>query len=210
MIFITPLFLGFISAFVGISPPGLINMTAAKVNHKEGRRNALWFVFGAMIVICLQVFFAVLFAKIINRRLDLVTLMREIGFGIFATLTVYFLWLAKKPKDKIRKLKKKSKTKRFFHGMLLSSLNFLPIPYYVFMSITLASYNLFSFETDSILIFLIGVVFGSFLVLYIYISYFNRTENKRGFIMKNMNTIVGIITGLISIITLINIIQYYW
>lgn len=207
---ILPLFFGFISAFIGIIPPGLINMTAAKVNHKEGKRNALWFVLGAMLVICFQVFFSVLFAKIINKRPDLVTLLREVGFGIFATLTVYFLVLAKKPKDKIKKLKSKSVTKRFFLGMLLSALNFFPIPYYVFVSVFLASYNLFSFDTTSIFIFVNGVVIGSFLVFYFYISFFNRIEKKRDFIMRNMNTIIGSITGLISILTLINIINYYW
>jgi threonine/homoserine/homoserine lactone efflux protein len=210
MIYITPLFFGFISAFIGIIPPGLINMTAAKVNHKEGKRNALWFVLGAILIICFQVFFAILFAKIINRRPDLVTLLREVGFGIFSALTIYFLWIAKKPKGKSKKLKNKSKTKRFFLGMLLSALNFFPIPYYVFISISLASYKLFSFDTTSIFIFVNGVVIGSFLVFYFYISFFNRIENKRDFIMKNMNTIIGSITGLISIITLANIIKYYW
>ena len=209
MNYITPLFFGFISAIIGIIPPGLINMTAAKVNHKEGKRNALWFVLGAILVICFQVFFAILFAKIINRRPDLVTLMREIGFGIFAALTIYFLLLAKKPKGKSKKLKNKSKTKRFFLGMLLSALNFFPIPYYVFISISLASYKLFSFDTTSIFIFVNGVVIGSFLVFYFYISFFNRIENKTDYIMKNMNTIIGCITGLISVITLFNIIKYY-
>ena len=209
MSYITPLFFGFISAFIGIIPPGLINMTAAKVNHKEGRRNALWFVFGALIIICVQVFFSILFAKIINRRPDLVTLLREIGFCIFTALTIYFLWIAKTPKSKPKKLKKNSKTKRFFLGMLLSALNFFPIPYYVFVSISLASYHLFSFDKTSIFIFVSGVLLGSFLVFYFYISFFNKIENKRDYIMKNMNTIIGSITGLISIITLINIIKYY-
>lgn len=184
-------------------------MTAAKVNHKEGRRNALWFVFGALIIICVQVFFSILFAKIINRRPDLVTLLREIGFCIFTALTIYFLWIAKTPKSKPKKLKKNSKTKRFFLGMLLSALNFFPIPYYVFVSISLASYHLFSFDKTSIFIFVSGVLLGSFLVFYFYISFFNKIENKRDYIMKNMNTIIGSITGLISIITLINIIKYY-
>lgn len=210
MNYITPLFFGFISAFIGIIPPGLINMTAAKVNHKEGKRNALWFVLGAILVICFQVFFAILFAKIINRRPDLVALLREVGFGIFTALTIYFLWIAKKPKGKSKKLKNKSKTKRFFLGMLLSALNFFPIPYYVFISISLASYKLFSFDTTSIFIFVSGVVMGSFLVFYFYISFFDRIENKRDYIMKNMNTIIGSITGLIAILTLINIINYYW
>ena len=210
MSYITPLFFGFISAFIGIIPPGLINMTAAKVNHKEGKRNALWFVFGAVLIICVQVFFAILFAKIISHRPDLVTLLREIGFFIFTALTIYFLWIAKTPKGKPKKFKNKSKTKRFFLGMLLSALNFFPIPYYVFVSISLASYHLFSFDTTSIVIFVNGVLVGSFLVFYFYISFFNKIENKRDYIMKNMNTIIGSITGLISIITLINIINYYW
>lgn len=209
MNYITPLFFGFLSAFVGITPPGLINMTAAKVNHKEGKRNALWFVFGALLVICIQVFFSILFAKIINRRPDLVALLREIGFCIFTALTIYFLWIAKTPISKPKKLKKNSKTKRFFLGMLLSALNFFPIPYYVFVSISLASYHLFSFDKTSIFIFVNGALLGSFLVFYFYISFFNKIENKRDYIMKNMNTIIGSITGLISIITLINIIKYY-
>jgi len=210
MNFITPLFLGFITAFIGIIPPGLINMTAAKVNLKEGKKNALWFVIGAVVIIFFQVFLAILFAKIINRRPDLVTLLREVGLGIFATLTVYFLWLAKKPKDKTKKFKKNSKTNRFFLGILLSGLNFFPIPYYVFVSITLASYKLFSFDMTSIFIFVNGVIIGSFSVFYCYIAFFNRIENKTDYVMKNMNTIIGSITGLISLITLLNIIKYYW
>ena len=207
---VTSLFLGFFTAFIGIIPPGLINMTAAKVNLKEGKRNAMWFVLGAILVIFFQSFFAILFAKIINRRPDLVTLLREVGLGIFATLTLYFLVLAKKPKDKTRKFKKNSKTNRFFMGMLLSGLNFLPIPYYVFVSITLASFKLFSFDTTSIFIFVNGVILGSFLVFYCYISFFNKIENKTDYVTKNMNTIIGSITGLISVITLWNVIKYYW
>ena len=209
MTLLLPFLSGFFASIIGIIPPGLINMTAAKVNHKEGKRNALWFVLGAVLVIFFQVFFAILFAKIINRRPDLVTLLREIGFCIFTLLTIYFLGIAKTPKGKTTKLKKNGKT-RFLLGMLLSALNFFPIPYYVFISITLASYKLFSFSTTSIFIFVNGVILGSFLVFYFYISFFNRFENKRDYIMKNMNTIIGCITGLISILTLINIINYYW
>jgi threonine/homoserine/homoserine lactone efflux protein len=207
---ITPFFLGFITAFVGIIPPGLINMTAAKVNLKEGKKNAIWFIFGAVLIIFFQVFLAILFARVIDRRPDLVTLLREVGLGIFATLTVYFLAIAKKPKDKTRKLKKNSIANRFFLGMLLSALNFFPIPYYVFVSVGLASVQLFFFDIVSISIFVIGAVLGSFSVFYCYITFFSRIESKTDYILKHMNTIIGSITGLISTITLYNIIKYYW
>lgn len=210
MNYTTALFFGFISAFIGIIPPGLINMTAAKINMKEGKQSALWFVSGAVLIIAFQVFFAIFFAKIINHRPDIIALLREIGFGIFTILTIYFLWIAKKPTGKPKKIKKSNTCKRFFLGMLLSVLNFFPIPYYVFISITLASYGLFSFDPSSVFTFVIGSLAGSFIVFYLYISFFNRIKNKTEFILKNINTIIGSITGCISIVALINIINYYW
>ncbi|RDI51298.1 LysE family transporter [Flavobacterium glaciei] len=206
---ITSLLLGFVTAFIGITPPGLINMTAAKVNLKEGKRSAYWFVLGAVIVIFFQTALAILFAQFIKERPDVIVLLREVGFGIFVALTVYFLLIAKKPKKKKEKIKKKSTSTRFFLGMLLSALNFFPIPYYVFVSVTLASYNLFYFEMSHVFVFVSGVVLGSFLVFYFYITFFQKIQDKTDYFMRNMNTIIGSITGLISLITLINIIRYY-
>jgi threonine/homoserine/homoserine lactone efflux protein len=200
---------GFITALIGITPPGLLNMTAAKVNLKEGKRNALWFVFGAVIIIFFQVYLAIQFARVINIRPDILILLREVGFGTFGALTVYFLLIAKKPKIKKAKIKKNSKKTRFFLGMLLSALNFFPIPYYVFVSITLSSYNIFSFNANSILIFVLGAVVGSTLVFYFYITFFEKIENKADYLLRNMNTIIGSITGLVALVTLFNIVRYY-
>lgn len=206
---IISLFSGFISAFIGITPPGLLNMTAAKVSMKEGKRNAFWFVSGAVVVIFIQVYLAVLFARIINARPDIILLLREVGFGIFGTLTMYFLWIAKQPKIKQPKIKKQSKKKRFFLGMLLSALNFFPIPYYVFVSISLYSYAVFSFDVTSVFTFVSGAVLGSLLVFYFYIAFFQKIEKKADYLLRNMNTIIGVITGLIAVITLVNILEHY-
>ena len=207
MAIITALFFGFISAVVGILPPGLINMTAAKVDIKEGKRAALWFVIGAVIIIFFQVYLAILFAQFIDERPQVVVLLREIGCGIFTLLTVYFLGIAKTPQKK--KIKKQRTSTRFFLGMLLSALNFFPIPYYVVVSLSLASYGWFVFETLSIFVFVLGAVLGSFLVFYSYISFFSKIENKTDFFMRNMNKIIGSITGIIALVTLFNIVKYY-
>lgn len=211
MALLTPLLSGFIAAFIGIIPPGLLNMTAAKINLKEGKKNALWFVIGAVLVIFFQVYLAVLFAHVIDNRPDVVTLLREVGFAIFSFLTIYFLFLAKEPKTKKKsKIKKSSKKSRFFLGMLLSGLNFFPIPYYVLVSVTLASYHLFEFEDNIILTFVLGSVLGSFTALYSYVAFFGRIEKKTDYLMRNMNTIIGSITGLVAIVTLFNILNYYF
>lgn len=210
MYFIQPLFLGILSAITGILPPGLINMTAAKLGLKEGRTRAFIFAFGATFVILIQTFLALLFASFIDKNPQVVLLLREIGLLVFVILTIYFFWTSKKmvPNEQVVKLK--SKKSRFFYGMLLSAFNFFPIPFYVFVSITLASFNYFHFETELICFFVLGSAIGSFFAFYCYITFFKKMETKTAFILNNMNYIIGSITGLVSIITLINVVKYYF
>jgi hypothetical protein len=93
--------------------------------------------------------------------------------------------------------------------MLLSALNFFPIPYYVLLGITFASYQLFAFDFFSILIFVLGVVSGAFVVFYGYVVFFNKIESKADFFIQNMNKIIGTITGLIAVVTFLNILKHY-
>jgi threonine/homoserine/homoserine lactone efflux protein len=210
MTIISTLFFGFISAVIGILPPGLINMTVAKVNSKEGKNAALWFVFGAVIVIFAQVALAILFAQFIGDHPQVGLLFREIGAVIFLILAIYFLCFASPPKKIKGKVIKQRTSTRFFLGMLLSALNFFPIPYYVVVSLWLASLGWFIFEPISIVIFVFGAIFGSILVFYSYILFFGKIEAKTDFFIKNMNNIIGSITAVVAIIALFNIVQYYW
>lgn len=202
---------GFVASIIGIFPPGLINMTAAKTSIIDGRNRAMLFVLGALIVIFFQTYISIIFAQYINNHHEIVILLREIGFFIFSALAIYFLIFAKKPKmeQKEKSLQIKSKKSRFFIGMLISAINFFPIPYYVFVSVTLASYKFFSFDALSIFSFAAGTVIGSFAVFYCYVVFFNKMKSKTDFFVKNMNFIIGIITAIIALITLINILKYY-
>ena len=211
MSIVLPFFYGFLAAFIGVFPPGLINMTAAKVGITDGRKRALMFILGATIIVYLQTYISVLFAQYINQHAEVVVLFREIGLGIFIALTIYFLFFAKSPNlKKQEQLQLKSKRSRFFMGMLISAINFFPIPYYVLVTITLASYKLFVFQSMSIYSFVFGVVIGSFSCFYCYVVFFEKLKAKTDYFVRNMNTIIGIITGLVAILTLINILNYYY
>ena len=210
MSILLPLLSGFIAAVIGVLPPGLINMTAAKVDFTDGRKRAMVFVSGALIVIFIQTYISVIFAQYINNHQEIVVLLREIGLVIFTILSVYFLFFAKKPKLKSKdSLQLKSKRSRFFMGMLISAINFFPIPYYVFVSVTLASYNVFTFDTVSIYSLVTGVVLGSFSVFYLYVVFFNKMRDKTDYFLKNMNKIIGIITGIVALFTLYNVVKFH-
>jgi threonine/homoserine/homoserine lactone efflux protein len=208
---ILPLLFGILVASIGVLPPGLINMTAVKISAKDGKNRAFMFVFGALIVIFFQTLVALIFARYIDGHQEIGLLLREIGFVIFSILTLYFFLFAKKPVNTMQKeIKIKSKKSRFFLGMFISAINFFPIPYYVFMSVTLASFGYFNFNEISIYMFTFGVVFGSFLVFYLYIIFFKKLESKTTFMSKNINYIIGSITGFIAFTSLIYIVRNHF
>jgi uncharacterized membrane protein YdcZ (DUF606 family) len=91
--------------------------------------------------------------------------------------------------------------------MFLSSINVFPIPFQAYMTITLASFGWLDFSMTSIISYVTGTAMGTFVMLYIYIFFFDKIKNKPIASQKNMNYIIGGITGIISIITLINIIK---
>lgn len=205
-----PLILGFLIAAIGILPPGLINMTAAKVSVVDGKNEAISFAIGATVIVFFQTYIAIEFAKFINSRQDIITLLQEIGLLLFIAITFFLFWTARKPKKEKQEIKLHSKSSRFFLGMLLSALNLFPIPFYVFVSVTLSTFNLFYFNSTCVYSFVSGVVIGSFTIFYLYILYFKNHQSKSDYLIKNGNYIIGSITGLISAVTFFKLIKTFW
>lgn len=203
------LMLGFSAAVIGVSLPGLLNMTAVKIFKNEGRKNATSYLIGALGIILIQTFIAVFAAKIIDSNPFISNALHEIGFVIFTILTVYFIGFAKKidQKKQLQKQEIKPKQNRFFYGAMLALLNVFPIPYYAFLSVTLASYHLPIFEKSYNFIFSIGVVLGSALMFYLYIAFFNKSSKTNTFVLKNVNYFIGIITAVVAMITLYKILK---
>jgi len=202
MTLLLPFFLGFCIAFLAVLLPGLINMTGAKISIQEGKNEAISFVAGATSIVFLQTFFAVLCARFISSHVEIVSFIQELGIVIFSSLSIYFFMMAKKPNKTKPTYKIKGKSNRFFYGVLLSTLNFLPIPFYVFASMSLVSAGYFQFLQFQVLSFVFGVVFGSFTVFYLYIVAFKRIENKTDFLSKNINRIIGLVTAIMALFTL--------
>lgn len=200
-------FTAFIASTVGIALPGLINMTAAKISMKDGKEPAFSFVFGALIIIFFQTLLAIVFCRYIASNYAVLQMIRKIGVILFFALTIYFLLIAKPSTANPNDIKIKSKTSRFFLGILLSTVNLFPLPFYVYVVLSLSTAGHFNFKYGSIIIFLIGVILGSFLMFYYYINFFKKIKDKTDFFFKNMNKIIGTITGIVTIISLIKILN---
>lgn len=200
-------FLGLFFAMIGVIPPGLLNMTVAKISLKEGHVRGIVFSAGVCVIVLFQTYIASIFARYLSMHPEVIGILRAVALVLFILITIYFLFLAKSaPKQQIEP-KIKSKYSRFFQGMLLSVINVFPIPYQAYMTITLASFGWMTFERTSIMAYVVGAVTGTFVTLYMYIFFFDKIKEKSFTSQKNMNRIIGAITGIISVVTLINIIQ---
>ena len=63
------------------------------------------------------------------------------------------------------------------------------------------------FDQISIISYVAGAASGTFVMLYMYMFFFDKIKKKSFTSQKNMNYFIGGITGIISIITLINIVK---
>ena len=201
-------FLSLLVAFVGVIPPGLLNMTAAKISLKEGHINGLMFSIGACVIVGVQTVIALIFSRYLSKNPDVISVLQRVAFVIFVLITIYFLVIAKKKSDKPKiEREPRSKNSRFFFGMFLSVLNVFPIPYQAYMSITVASLGFLEFDNIGMLTYTLGAIMGTLVTLYIYVFFFEKIDSQYIKSSRNMSRLIGIVTGVIALITLINIIK---
>ncbi|RLJ65649.1 threonine/homoserine/homoserine lactone efflux protein [Lacinutrix venerupis] len=196
-----------IVALVGVIPPGLLNMTAAKISIKDGHTRGLVFSLGVCIVVIVQTLIALVFARYLSSHPNVVDILQRVAFVLFVLITIYFLVIAKKTDKPNVDSNVTSKKSRFFQGLLLSALNVFPIPYQAYMAITFTSFKWIKLNPTGIAAYVAGAATGTFVMLYIYVFFFERINSKKIKSQKGMNFIIGIITGIISIITFINIVK---
>lgn len=205
MYYALPLIIGFISSSIGVIPPGMLNMTAVKIRVHEGRSRAYVFALGACMVLCTQAFLSVIFARYLDKNPDVLLYLREAGAVLFLLLGIYFFFFAKAPVLVQNGGLGPSKRSRFFTGILLSCLNFFPIPFYVFIGLNIAANTAAPLDTPFMILFVMGILLGGLFGFYCFISFFTRWTNRAGFFIRNMNRIIAIVLFAVAFYTFLQI-----
>lgn len=197
-------FLGFITSFLGTLFPSMLSMTAVKISIKETHKKAVYFALGVSLIIIIQAYIAVGFSKILLDNPDYLATLQKIGTVVFVGLSIFFFNQVRKEKRQKENQKPQKKIKGFISGLLFSSLNMFAIPFYFGVTSTLVIMDLYEFNMINNLLFVLGSSLGTFSLLFIYSTLAKRIEKRIEFLASKMDLILGIITGLIVIINLIN------
>lgn len=199
----TKLFLiTYFAAFIGVVPPGLVNMTVAKTCVERGKRNGLYVAIGAAIVVLFQALVAALLAKYIFDHPFVRRMLLRAGLVIFSILFVYFLIKAKRTKN-FNATTKKASLNSLFKGMFVAVINLFPIPYFVAIAGAMDLTDTVTYDWSMIVSFAFAACLGSFTTLYIYVFSFAKIEEKLESFARYSNYFMASLMMVLIIITLV-------
>lgn len=197
-----PFILGFATSFLGTIFPSMLNMTAVKTSLDKSNKEAVRFALGVSIVVLAQAYLAIVFAQHLHENPRFLQNIQIIGAGTFTALSVYFFIQSKK---ETQHKEKRRGANSFMIGVVLSSLNMFAIPFFCEIASVLGMFGWLQFEQISTTTFVIGSAIGTFCLLNIYIIHAQKIKDRSKKVMKDMNIALAALTGILAIITLLNI-----
>lgn len=195
----------FAAAFLASLPPGLLNMNAAKTSVEKGKKNGITFAFGISATVILQAYLAVRIAKLLSKSPEIIDILLKVALVIFGSLAVFFLIKGKKQKEETFELHDEKKRGSFTKGALLAGLNLLTIPFYAGLNTFFHSQGFMNYTLIDEIIFIFSAGLGTFLVMYIYVFYFDKMEHNTSRFSKNANYILSGLMVILFVITLFKI-----
>ncbi len=202
MPYLSHIFLGFSMAFLSLVPPGMLNMTAVRITIEKNKREGFWFSLGAALVVIVQAFIAIAFAKYFVNNPQVVERLKLGGvFVLFLLSAVFFI----KARKKFKGTGSKRKGKSLLLGILMSAMNMLSIPFYLVLSSVLESKGLLITIQPYISLFVSGVFLGAFALFMLYVQFAVIIQKKAQFIARNINYILSALFFVLGILSLYKI-----
>jgi len=195
----------FSAAFLASAPPGLLNVNAAKTSVEKGKSNGVMFGLGISLMVMIQTYVSVRIAKYLSRNPEVIDWLMQVAVLIFGILTIVFFFKARRSTVQEHVLKHGKKRGSFTKGLLLAAINLLTIPYYSGLNTLFHSQGIMNYKIIDEVIFIFSTGLGTFLVMYLYVFYFNKKGFKKERFSKNSNYILSALMLLLTVITAIRI-----
>ncbi|MFD2586459.1 LysE family transporter [Croceitalea marina] len=197
----------FSAAFLASAPPGLLNVNAAKTSVEKGKSNGIIFGLGVALMVMLQVYLAVRIAKYLLRNPEVIAMLLQLAIVVFGVLAIFFFFKAKKSNSEPLQFVEGKKRSSFSKGLFLAAINLLTVPYYSGLNTLFNSQGFMDYEIIDEVIFILAAGLGTFLVMYLYVFYFNKMERKSNRFSKNSNYILS---GLMLVLLCITLIRVFY
>ncbi len=200
--YITHFLIGFIMAYVGLLPPGMMNMTAMRNAILHGLRPALQFAAGAASIVLIQAFLALYFANHLNAHPDILVTLKKVAVVVFVVLAWHFFRMSRKPPGQ------KTKTVQqglYLAGVAMASMNMLAIPFFFGYSAILELNGWIRIASPFYFFFVTGAAMGAFALFSTYARFATYISARIGLIARNINLILSLLFVVLSVVTLLSL-----
>lgn len=153
---------GFLVSFIGSIPLGYLNVIGFKIFSKAGVESLFYFLLGVVFIEMFVVYFTLLFAKkLVNNN----KLIKAIDFFaiIFLIIIAYTFYVSSNAEvDQGGFFEKYSNYPTFLIGIVLSSINFLQIPFWTGWNLYLINGNYIYINNNLKFYYIVGTLIGTF------------------------------------------------
>ena len=166
--------IGFLVSFIGSIPLGYLNLIGYEIYSKKGFQNTIEYLLGVVFIEGIVIYLTLQFANFLTnqkkwiKRIDVFTI-------VFLLLLSSSFFLKS---DKTAAASVYTSYLPFFTGLVLSSFNFIQIPFWTGWNLYLVNSNYISAEKENKYFYVLGTLCGTFcgmLSLILGINYFSQS-----------------------------------
>lgn len=184
---------GFLLSFIGSLPLGIINMTVVDTAIRKSLKAGIVLGAGAALIELIQSFIAIKFTHLFVENPAVDFWFNIVALVVFVSLGIYYFFFVKAEKPATEQEEGEKRMPPFFKGMLVSSLNVLVIPYWIFYGTYLSSNGWMNVELDFLISFCIGVMLGAFALFALYAKLGLYIINRAEYLMNWVNKFIAIV-----------------
>ena len=201
MHYILAFLLAFALSFLGMMPPGMINITSVNVRMKKGIYASLSFLMGASVIEFFQALVSIQCADTLAGYFVDNTIVQWGAVLVFVILGLSFL-LTKVKKIETDRPADKNGHSFFIKGAVLSLFNVLVYPFWIAQGIIFLHNGWLHDSWIDLIIFSLGVMLGTASCLYGYVKLGHRVLTRFDRFSKNINQFLALVFFILAVIQL--------
>ena len=175
---------GFLVSFIGSIPLGYLNVVGFQIYQESGVQPTIYYLLGVICVEFLMIYFTLTFAKKITNNKRLSKYIEVFSVVFMFVLAFVFYFSSNTKTDYVTSFRYIP----FVLGLVLSSLNFIQIPFWTGWNLYLLNKNYIEISDYKKYFYLLGTVTGTFfgmLGLVLSLNYFaSNVEFLSNYLMK--------------------------
>ena len=182
--------IGFLISFIGSIPLGYLNVVGYEVFQQFGLNATISYLLGVILIEMFVIYFTLIFAKQLMENKKLIQYIEGFSVLFMFLLAYIFYSSATKQATETSVLEQYVEYSPFVVGVILSSLNFIQIPFWTSWNLYVLNGNYIEVSKTRKYFYVIGTLIGTFFGMLVLILSLNFVTNETDFLAKYLMKVI--------------------